>query len=692
VARLIFFIVLIILSNNLAAQEIIKENLGPKINTKYDETKPLISPDGNILYFARQNYPDNYKGEKDAQDIYYSLFTEGEWSTAVNIGEPLNDKHPNGVSSVSPDGNSLLVINAYHGYGFTMGGASISKKESNYWTKPEMINIDKFYNFSDYVDYYMSNDEKSLLMTVEREDSQGDQDIYVSFRIDGYNWTEPITLGPDINTTKAEFAPFLASDNKTLFFASEGHDTNGGSDIFYSKRLDNTWQRWSEPQNIGPEVNSVGFEGYYTIPASSNSAYFVSDNKSVDGSKDLFRVTLPYRFRPEPVLMVKGKVFSQNNKSPLAASIIFLDVLENEEAGFALSNFDDGSYKIILPRGTVYEFLAERPGYIGVVQYKNLKEINEYQELETDLSLVPIAKGETVETHNIFLNENNSVLSEDAYVELNRFVSILKNNPQVKIEIGGHANSLASATDNLKLSEQRAMAVKNYFESQGLHPMRMLTLGNGSVKPYSGPKINIKPGIDINDRISFHILQTDWFPPQLNDKDEDGVIDDEDECPEEAGTAETKGCPDNDGDGIINVEDDCPNVAGVDENNGCPELAENVKEILNEALVGIEFESGRDIIKPSSYVILDKVVDVLNEYPDYKLKISGHTDSQGRDENNLILSHQRAEAAKNYLAEKGIDATRLDAVGYGETKPLADNGTREGRRKNRRVEFTVIFE
>jgi len=109
-------------------------------------------------------------------------------------------------------------------------------------------------------------------------------------------------------------------------------------------------------------------------------------------------------------------------------------------------------------------------------------------------------------------------------------------------------------------------------------------------------------------------------------------------------------------------------------------------------LVGIEFESGRDIIKPPSYIILDKVVDVMNEYPDYKLKISGHTDSQGRDENNLILSHKRAEAAKNYLIEKGIVADRLDAVGYGETKPVADNGTKEGRRKNRRVEFTVIFE
>lgn len=690
--RTIIFLCLVFLSHSLLGQDIVKENLGPKINTQYDETKPIISPDGKILYFARQSFPDNIKGDKDLQDIYYCLYTDSEWSQAVNIGEPLNDRHPNGVSSVAPDGNSLLVINAYHSTGLTMGGASISRKQNNYWQKPEKINIQNFYNFSDYVDYYMSNDEKSLLMAVQREDSEGDQDIYVSHRIDDYNWSEPITLGDVINTPSAEFAPFLAADNKTLFFASEGHEGKGSSDVFYSKRLDNTWQNWSEPENIGPEVNTSGFEGYYTIPASGDFAYFVSDNGSINDSKDLFRITLPYKFRPEPVLMVKGSVFDDKNKSPLAASIIFIDLETKEEAGFALSNFDDGSYKIILPRGTRYEFLAERPGYIGIVQYRDLTDINEYQELESNLGLVPIEKDQTATTHHIFFKPNTSEFLDEAYIELDRFTNILRNNPSIKVEIGAHANSLSSATANLKLSEERAEAIEKYFVQKGVNGLRLLTLANGSVKPYEGPEVSLKKGTDVNDRVDFTIIQTDWFPPSLNDKDGDNIADDDDECPDEAGPVETNGCPDNDNDGIINSKDDCPNIAGVEENNGCPELAEEVKKVLKEALEGIEFESGRDIIKPTSYAILDQVVEVMKNNTEYKLKIAGHTDSMGKDESNLILSHKRAEAAKNYLIEKGIDESRLDAVGYGETKPIASNDTAEGRRQNRRVEFTVIFE
>jgi len=511
-------------------QDIIKENLGTKINTEYDETKPIISPDGKTLYFARQNYPDNYKGDKDPQDIYFSERTEEKWSKATNIGAPLNDKHPNGVSSVAPDGNSLLIINAYHPTGLTMGGASISKKEHNQWAKPEKINIEKFYNFSDYIDYYMSNDERSLLMAINREDSKGDQDLYVSFRKDEFNWSEPISLGDNINTPGPEFAPFLAADNKTLFFASAGHEGYGQSDIFYSKRLDDTWQNWSEPVNIGPEVNSSGFEGYYTIPAAGDFAYFVSDNGSTDGSKDLYRVTLPYQFRPEPVLMVKGKVFQGGPENPVAASIIFVDAEAKEEAGFAISNFDDGSYRIILPRGTNYQFHAERPGYIGMVQYKELGEINEYHELESNLSLIPIEKDQQAVSHNIFFKENTNEFDEGAFLELDRFAAILKDNPTLKIEIGAHTNSFSSATQNLKLSEERASAVKTYFEGKGIDPKRLLALGYGSVQPYKGPQVNLKSGIDINDRIDFTILQTNWFPTpdseeeiKLADKENDDI-------------------------------------------------------------------------------------------------------------------------------------------------------------------------
>ncbi len=687
------FILFIIGTFHANAQEIIKENLGPAINTSYNESKPIISPDGKILYFARQAYPENFKGVKDEQDIYYSLLIDGKWSQAVNIGFPLNDKYPNGVNSVGPDGHSLLVINAYDPSGSVSSGASISKKSGNEWGYPTKINIENFYNRNVFVDYYMSNSGQHLLMSVERDDSFGDQDLYVSMRIDDTNWSEPINLGPDINTTEAEFAPFLAADDKTLFFSSMGFKEEGNSDIYYSKRLDDTWTNWSIPVNLGPEVNSSEFEGYYTIPASGDFAYFISNKGAIEGSKDIFKVTLPYQFRPDPVLLISGTVYNKKTKGPEEAEIIFLNLPERKKEGSATSSQGRGDYKIVLPRGTIYEYLAVKDGYIGVVQYKDMTDITEYEEFESDLALVPIEEGQRVDIHNIFFDPKTSTLTDDAFLELERFSQILIDNPTLKVEIGGHTTQMASATENLILSEERAGAVIFYFMKKGIHPDRLVKRGYGSSVPFQNmPRISFKPNTDKNDRIEMTILSTQWTEPVLNDKDNDGIIDEEDECPDFAGTIETKGCPDTDSDGIVDKYDDCPRLAGVKENNGCPEITEETKEVLREALSGIEFETNKDIITVESYPILNKVVDVMKNNPDYLLRISGHTDAQGADDANLILSHKRAQATKAYLVAQGIDEARLDAAGYGETKPVADNATAEGRAQNRRVEFEIVFE
>lgn len=686
-----FFILFIIfIPAWLHGQQIIRQNLGPKINTSYSETKPVISPDGRTLFFARQNFPANVKGVKDEQDIYYSLMTDGEWSVAVNIGAPLNDKFPNGVSSVSPDGNRILVLNAYRPDGSVEIGASISTKVQQYWQYPERIYIDGFYNKNEYVDYYISNDEKKLLLAIETDESQGDQDLYVSFKTDEFQWSKPVNLGNVINTTKAEFAPFLAADGKTLFFASMGHNGYGNSDIYYSKRLDDTWQNWTKPVNLGPEVNSKDFEAYYTIPASGDYAYYVSTNHSIEGSKDIYKVTLPYKFRPDPVLLISGTVFDKSTKAPLEADISFINLPTRTEEGSSQSNPDNGDYKMIVHRGMTYEYLAKKSGYIGIVQYKDLKNIEEYEEIDSDLALVPIREGQLVDVHNIFFEQNIDKFSEEAFLELDRFVSILREYPQLQVEIGGHTAQLGTATENLKLSEARANAVRAYFTKHGIQAERLLTKGYGSMEPFKNTyRTNFKPGTDPHDRIVIKILSTSWVKDI--DKDDDGIIDDLDRCPHESGPANTNGCPDKDGDFVIDRNDNCPEVAGVAANNGCPEVAEEVKAVLQEALEGIEFELGKDIIRPISYSILDKVVKVMKDNPDYKLKISGHTDNQGDPDANLILSHKRAQATRRYLEAKGVDTSRLDAIGYGETKPIADNSSTEGRARNRRVEFEIIF-
>ncbi|HRH62262.1 MAG TPA: OmpA family protein, partial [Bacteroidia bacterium] len=175
------------------------------------------------------------------------------------------------------------------------------------------------------------------------------------------------------------------------------------------------------------------------------------------------------------------------------------------------------------------------------------------------------------------------------------------------------------------------------------------------------------------------------------DADMDGITDDVDQCPNAKGNAANAGCPDSDADGVLDKNDKCPTVAGIAENSGCPEIKKETLQLFEQALTGIQFETGKDIIKKQSFSILDNVVTVMKENPSYLLSIEGHTDNQGDDAKNLVLSENRAKAVLKYLSDKGVNSIRLTALGYGESKPKHSNDTKEGRAKNRRVEFIVKF-
>ena len=466
-------------------------NLGPNVNTRYVDTHPVISPNGRTLYFARQSYPDNVGGSRDPQDVWYSTLVSGKnktWSLAKNLGTPVNTPDdPNGLASVSANGQSAIFINIYNRDGTVdPQGCSLSKRTRMGWTQPVKQDIKDFVNLDkEHVDFFLSTSGKALLMAVERPDGLGGQDMFVSFPMPDVKdtWTKPKNLGPNVNTAKSDFAPFLAADDKTLYFASEGRGGYGKSDIFYTKRLDDTWTNWSPPRNLGPVVNSPDFDAYYTISAAGQDAYLVSSRNGTDNSKDIFRISLAQAFQPEVVTLVTGRVLDQNTGKPVRAIIHYENLLTGEEIGVTETDPTDGSYTIVLPSGVQYGYRAEAKGYIAENANLDVTAKDKYSEQKQDLFLVPFNVGQTVKMNNIFFQQSKYYLTTNSYPELARLIRIMKDYPTVEIKLSGHTDNQGDPALNLKLSLDRVNEVKKYLSSHGVNGGRITTEGLGDTKP-----------------------------------------------------------------------------------------------------------------------------------------------------------------------------------------------------------------
>jgi len=358
---------------------------------------------------------------------------------------------------------------------------SISKKIEDRWSLPQKLNIRNYNNRGKYTSAFLANDAKTLLVAITRDDTYGGEDVYVSFQDKNDNWSQPLNLGPKINTASDEYTPFLASDMLTLYFTSEGKPGFGIGDIYMSKRLDDTWKNWSEPVNLGPAFNTALSDFYFTIPASGEHAYFVSASRA-KGATDIFKIKLPAELQPNPVVLIHGKVLNVKSKAPISADIFYETLPQGEERGKARSD-GLGRYKIVLPTGSVYGFRASRAGFISINDNIDVKDVKKYEEIEKDLYLAPIEVGQVVRINNLFFESNRVEIAEASFPELNRLAETMKQNPSVEIEIGGHTDDIGSEQDNLKLSEDRAKKVSFYLYNKGTEFARMRSKGYGESKP-----------------------------------------------------------------------------------------------------------------------------------------------------------------------------------------------------------------
>jgi OOP family OmpA-OmpF porin len=497
----------------------LRENLGPAINSSYDELYPVIAPDGKTLFIVRRDHPQNFRlplsltkvrGLDTSDDnIWFSTQNgEGDWLPVKNIGPMLNNGYGSFVASVTPDGNTLLLGGSYRsktaGPGSEHFGLWFTHRTTDGWTYPEEVAVKDYYTTSIYVEFCLSNDGRTIVLSLQRADSYGGKDLYVSSLQPDGSWSAPKNLGPTINSAADEATPFLASDGKTLYFASEGFAGYGDMDMYISRRLDSTWQRWSEPENLGPQLNTPGWDAYYTVPASGEYAYFVSTDSSL-GEGDIFRVKLPQELRPEAVVLVKGKVLDAKTSKPVNAEIKYENLETGHEIGSARTSPTTGIYEITLPAGANYGYRAEAPGYIPVSENLDLTKADQYKELERDLTLVPLEKDQTIRMNNIFFETGKADLQPESFAELNRIFQVLHDNQSMEIEIDGHTDNVGPPAVNKVLSEARATSVQTYLTKKGIEAKRLRAKGFGENKPIASN--NTDGGRQQNRRVEFTILK-----------------------------------------------------------------------------------------------------------------------------------------------------------------------------------------
>ncbi len=496
---------------NLASEQELEikskpENLGPNVNSRYQEIAPMVAPDGETIFFTRADHPGNMINP-EKQDVWYAKINpDGAFEQAQNIGAPINTPQHNSSFSISPDGNTMLLNNVYNPDGTLEQGLSITKRlDNDRWASPEKVVIKNFINRNDYSEFCLSQDGRILLMTIQGNDSEGEKDIYFSRLEPDGSWSTPKNLGEVVNTAASETSPFLASDGKTLYYSTSGLSGYGSNDIFVTRRLDDTWTNWSVPENLGLSINSNKWEAYFSISAKGDYAYFASYNNSLGGS-DIFRVKLAEESRPDPVVLIKGRVFNAKTRQPIKAEILYEILPNGDNAGRATSNPQSGDYKIVLPLDNNYAILAEAPGYISVDENIDLTGKTEYEEITKDLYLVPLEAGARVRLNNIFFERTKFNLLPASFPELNRLIKTLKDNPTLEIRLEGHTEVFGKPKDQKNLGLNRVKAVKTYLVNEGKIDTKRIKLKSfGGTRPLS--RELTEEARALNRRVEINILR-----------------------------------------------------------------------------------------------------------------------------------------------------------------------------------------
>jgi outer membrane protein OmpA-like peptidoglycan-associated protein/Tol biopolymer transport system component len=480
-------------------------NLGAAVNSEFAEYSPALTTDEQTLIFTRKKpreSPAMAGYTREQEDFYVSYWEDGAWSPAQNLGPPINTPGNEGAQSISADGREMFFTACNRPDG--MGSCDIyyAVRVGDDWSRPR--NLGPVVNSSSWDSQpSISPDGNTLFFASGRPGSTGRMDIWYTTRDSNGQWEEPRNMGPVINTEGRDMSPFIHPDNRTLYFASDGHLGMGGLDLFVTRRQDDG--SWSTPQNLGYPINTHAEEFSLIVSASGTTAYFASDLYGGYGDMDLYMFELHEEARPSPVTYMRGVVFDRETQKPLAAGFQLLDVVSGEVVLQATSDQVSGDFLVAIPTERELALNVSKAGYLFFSEHFSYEAREDLQPYIRDIPLQPIRKGETVILRNIFFDTDRYDLRAESRAELRKLVELLEQNPGMHIRINGHTDSTGSPAYNQRLSENRARSVYDFLTAQGIESNRLSYQGFGETMPIDTNET--EEGRANNRRTEFEIVE-----------------------------------------------------------------------------------------------------------------------------------------------------------------------------------------
>ncbi len=478
--------------------EINPRPLNDKINQFAMQYFPVITADQEYLIYTRR-FGSTLN---DDEDLVISKKVENEWSEPVSISENINSSINEGTCTISADGRTLIFTSCYGRKGFGSCDLYISYKIGNDWTEPS--NLGANVNSSSWDSQpSLSADGRTLYFISNRNGGMGKRDIWVSRLSDGGVWSKPLNLGREINTSEDEVSPFIHPNNQTLYFASNGRKGFGGFDIYFSDKLNNTWD---SPDNLGFPINTGDDQVSLFITADGMKGYYSHENLGSRTVKGLiYEFDFPEELKPKnKATYVKGRVYDLNTNKPLKAKIELYNVNTDERISLVASDSVTGEYLMVLPEGTAYAFYVNKQGYLFKSIYFDYQNENN-EPLDLDIPLEQLDSGTKTTLENVFFDFDKYELKPESKTELSKVIKFLQSNPNIKIEIAGYTDDKGTYSYNLELSENRAKSVFDYLIENGISSYRISYKGYGQADPIATNEN--ESGRAKNRRIEFQVVK-----------------------------------------------------------------------------------------------------------------------------------------------------------------------------------------